>query len=162
MFVLRTMPKGAGALINSFNGLSVSEYARLAFGGTRDPYELEQAIRGLHKSAPSESADFRHWLKVYLQTGYHPLDVLTYESRTAPWEERLACRDTLVLAIRQGRVSPELFRVLTILANPYDREIFKEAKLDLRAWAFGETSCDPAHYRRSMLRMAAGIGGDHW
>jgi hypothetical protein len=92
-------------VINSFRGLSVTEYARLAFGGTRDPYELEQAIRGLHRTAPSESASFRHWLKAYLQSGYHPLDVITYESRTASWEERLACRDTLVLAIRQGRVS---------------------------------------------------------
>jgi hypothetical protein len=156
------MPKGAGIVINSFRGLSVTEYARLAFGGTRDPYELEQAIRGLHRTAPSESASFRHWLKAYLQTGYHPLDVITYESRTASWEERLACRDTLVLAIRQGRVSPEMFRVLTILANPYDRVIFEEARADLRAWAYGDTACDPTHPRRNLLRMAAGIGGDHW
>ena len=140
--------------------LSAREYARLAFGDLKAPEPLAMAIRGLHATAPSDSSDYRRWLREYVRTGFHPLDVLTYDIRQATWEEQLACRDLLVLAIRQGKLTPNLLRILNTVATRYDRIVFNGAAGALVGWSNGDDALHPRQYRDVLLRMADGNAED--
>lgn len=140
--------------------LSAGEWAGIAYGAVTDLEALAVAFQGLHTVAPRESPEYRRWLREYVRTGFHPLDVLTYDIRVASWEEQLACRDSILLAIRHGRLSPSLLRILSTVATRYDRGVFSDAADTLVDWSWGDLGRHPTHYRQRLLRMAAGHGED--